>query len=112
MYELAPNASALNTTFCGELLATPRDLVKRFGPPRPPSGDRKISGSYVFSDESGNVAVLYDWKSTSLYDGRPESSLPSVESFWASDEQELFCLAVRGKVNVPAFAKWLGARVK
>lgn len=61
MYTLAPDVSVSNAAYCGTLLVAPHDLVKRFGPLRPPSGDGKISGSYAFSDGHGNVAVLYDW---------------------------------------------------
>jgi hypothetical protein len=84
--------------------------VSRFGPPLRASGDGKISGSYIFSDGRGNVAVLYDWKSTSLYDGRPEAGLPSVESFWASTDLEQLSLATSGRISISSFAEWLGAR--
>lgn len=112
MYELAPDAPTSDTALAGELLLAPSDLVKRFGPPRPPSGDRKISGSYVFRDARGNVAMLYDWKSTALYDGGRESGQLSAEAFWASTDQKVFSLATKGRVNVSMFAKWLGADVK
>jgi hypothetical protein len=108
MFTLAPNASTAKTTPRSSLQIAPRDLVRRFGPPLPASGDRKVSGSYIFTDLQGNVATVYDWKATALYDGSPETNLPTVGAFWASSEPTEFCVAARGTVDIRAFARWLG----
>ena len=111
MFTLTPQASTAETTQRGSLRIAPRDLVERFGPPLPASGDRKVSGSYTFTDTQGNVATVYDWKATALYDGRPETNLPTVTTFWASTASTEFCVAARGLVDFRAFARWLEARI-
>lgn len=109
MFTVAPHASTAETTRRGSLRIAPRALVERFGSPLPGSGDRKVSGSYTFTDIRGNAMRVYDWKATALYDGRPEANLPTVTSFWASDEPTEFCIAARGPVDIRAFAQWLEA---
>ena len=110
MFTLSPDASTAETTARRPgLHIAPRDLVERFGPPLPGSGDRKVSGSYTFTDIRGSVITVYDWKATALYDGRPEADLPSVKAFWASTEPAEFCVAARGVVDIRAFARWLEA---
>lgn len=111
MFTLAPQASTAQTTRRGSLRIAPRDLVEHFGPPLPASGDRKVSGSYTFTDTQGNVATVYDWKATALYDGRPEADLPTVKAFWASKAPVEFCVAARGTVDIRAFARWLSPDV-
>ncbi len=111
MFTLTPQASTAETTQRGSLRIAPRDLVERFGPPLPASGDRKVSGSYAFTDTQGNVATVYDWKATAFYDGRPEADLPTVKDFWASKEPTEFCVAARGGVDIRAFARWLSPDV-
>lgn len=109
MFTLTPKASTAETTQRGSLRIAPRDLVERFGPPLPASGDRKVSGSYTFTDTQGNVATVYDWKATALYDERPEADLPTVKAFWVSTEPTTFCVAARGGVDIWTFARWLRA---
>lgn len=109
MFILAPHASKADTTHRGSLRIAPRDLVERFGPPLPASGDRKVSGSYVFTDVRGHVVSVYDWKATALYDGRAEADLPTVEAFWAFTEPTEFSVAACGIIDIQAFARWLDA---
>jgi hypothetical protein len=111
MFTLAPHASTAETTRRSSLHVAPSDLVERFGPPLPRSGDRKVSGSYTFTDIRGNVATVYDWKATALYDGRPEADLPTVKAFWASKKPTEFSVAARGTVDIRAFVRWLEADV-
>lgn len=111
MFTLAPHASTVEPTRRSSLRITPRDLVQRFGPPLPASGDRKVSGSYTFTDTQGGVVTVYDWKATALYDGRPEANLPTVSAYWASEEPAEFCVSTRGNVDIQAFARWLEADV-
>lgn len=111
MFTLAPKASAAETTLRSRVHIAPRDLVERFGSPLPGSRDRKVSGSYTFTDIRGNVITVYDWKATALYDGRPEANLPTVTTFWASTQPAEFCVAARGIVDIRAFARWLKADV-
>ena len=111
MFSLSPHASTAETIQRSRLHIAPRDLVERFGPPLPGSGDRKVSGSYTFTDIRGNVITVHDWKATALYDARPEADLPTVTTFWTSTESAEFCVAARGVVDIRAFARWLEADV-
>jgi len=110
MFQLTPKVRASGTTYRGSLRIAPLDLVERFGEHQGPSGDRKTSGHYVFQGSDGCVVVVYDWKSTSLYDARPEAQLPSTGDFWSMFEPTEFSVAASGKLNLPAFAEWLGAQ--
>src|SRR5438034_8774182 len=93
MPDFTPNQAAdVNGTYhIGKILVPPKRMVELFGPPR--EVDRyKVSGSYAFTDERGNVFTVYDWKVTSLYsdsiDEGEESLLPSPEEFWSCETPE------------------------
>ena len=51
-------------------------LEKLFGTPQH-SDEYKVSSEWIFHDEEGNEATLYDYKETNLYD----QDLPTVEEF-------------------------------
>lgn len=50
-------------------------LVKLFG--KPDEGDYKVSTYWMVEDQLGNLAQIYDYKSTNLYD----PGLPSIKTF-------------------------------
>ena len=81
MFTLTPNTSTARTTRRSSLRIAPLDLIERLGPPLSGSDDRKVSGSYTFTDAQGHVATGYDWKATALYDGRPDAELPTTSAF-------------------------------
>lgn len=60
------------TSLMGYIQASYKDLVKLFGPPKK-ADNYKVSTEWIVEDESGNVATIYDWKSTNLYDEGLES---------------------------------------
>lgn len=73
---------ANGTSRVGQMDIAPSQLILAFGQPGESDG-HKVSGEYTFvHDESGVVFTIYDWKSTSLYDGYG----PSPEAFWAGTE--------------------------
>lgn len=109
MFQLSPSAIQTDTTLRGFVLVAPVHLVDRFGRPRKPSGDRKVSGSYVFVASTGSTAVVYDWKSTTLYSANPEANLPSLREFWESLEPSEFSVSAHGLFDLRAFAQWLEA---
>ena len=110
MFQLSPSVIQTDTTLRGFLLVVPRHLVHRFGRPRKPSGDGKVSGSYVFVANTGSTAIVYDWKSTALYNANSEANLPSQHEFWESTEPSEFSVSATGRFDLSAFAQWLGAR--
>lgn len=110
MFQLSLSAQQTNTSLRGFVLVAPRHLVDRFGQPRQPSGDGKVSGAYVFIDAAGGNVVVYDWKSTALYNANPEANLLSVREFWESLEPKEFSVSARGWFDLSVFAQWLGAR--
>lgn len=110
MFRLSPSARQTDTTLRGFVLVAPLHLVDRFGRPRRPSGDGKVSGLYVFVANTGSTAVVYDWKSTALYSASLEADLPSLREFWEGLEPAAFSVSARGRLDLSAFAQWLGAR--
>lgn len=93
----------------GFLQIAPRQLFERFGPPGPGSADQKVTGTYLFQDAHQRFIEIYDWKTTTLYDARPEAGTLSVVDFWAAAIPREFSVAAASSVNLPAFAQWLGA---
>jgi hypothetical protein len=43
-------------------------LVEIFGMPNSEGDDYKVSTEWTIEDKDGNIASIYDWKSTCLYD--------------------------------------------
>jgi hypothetical protein len=109
-FELNPDVSTDRTSGLGDILLSPRRLVERFGPPSEADG-YKVSGTYAFTDKSGAVYTLYDWKATSLYgdyaDRGEENPNPPPEEFWDSVEPELLMIGGHDGANVEAFKRWL-----
>lgn len=58
-------------------VASYEELQEVLGDPLPKSDEYKVSTEWILEDENGNVATVYDYKSTSLY----APDLPSVEEF-------------------------------
>ena len=112
MPDFTPNQAAdVNGTYnIGKILVPPKRMVELFGRPREVDG-YKVSGSYTFTDERGNVFTVYDWKVTSLYfdafeDGQ-ESSLPSPEEFWDLETPEELMVGGKDGFDVASFKRWL-----
>jgi len=80
----------------------PARLVEAFGTPGESDGC-KTSGEYVFTDKAGKCFTLYDWKSTSLYEGCG----PSPSDFWASEAPYEFHIGGNEGTDVLEAAEWL-----
>ena len=93
----------------GSVQIAPRDLVQRFGPPGPGSADRKVTGTYHFQDRRKRSIQIYDWKVTTLYDGRTEAGTLTIKDFWSSSIPQEFSVAATATVDLISFANWLGA---
>lgn len=102
-FKIDPSASVYGTAKVAALECPPDLLVERFGEPLEADG-YKVSGEFVFSNESGDVFTIHDWKATTLYYGE-ESDAPTPEEFWSSDEVWLFTIGGRGEAG--DFVKWL-----
>ena len=96
-FKLDNDADSGGTCLQGYVELVPRCLVAKFGTP-PESDGYKSSGEYTFRGENGEVWTLYDWKSTTLYAPKHNSSRMHPDELWASDE--LFTFNVGG--NAPA----------
>jgi hypothetical protein len=110
-FQLTPDADANGTCFLTEVELPPKRLVDRFGPPSE-GDDYKVSGTYSFMDEAGNVFTVYDWKCTSLFEDIVEPGddpgVPTPAEFWASAfPEELHIGGHEGKGDVEAFKRWL-----
>ena len=109
MFQLSSSVAEVGTTLRAFVCVAPHALVERFGPPRKPSGDGKVSGSYVFIDNAGGIVVVYDWKSTTLYSASSDANLPRACEFWLGQSPKEFSVSARGAVNLRRFAQWIGA---
>lgn len=108
-FALASHQCTTDLTFRGFIRTAPQHLTGTFGHPSGPTGDGKVSGTFVFEDNRGCIVAIYDWKATSLYDDRPIANLPTVQEFWASEEPAEFSLAATGNIDLIKFARWIEA---
>lgn len=106
MYHLNNNASISGTHLVGEINTSPRLLLKAFGIPNTREDSYKVSGSYTFIDDYGEVFTLYDWKSTSLYDPEYENPI----DFWCNDVSQ--CFHIGGNTDCSNFLKWINAKLQ
>jgi len=70
-------ADCNGTALESEMEASYHDLRELFGEPKTGSCDGGTSTEWDFVNEDGQVATLYDWKETCLYD----LALPSIYEF-------------------------------
>jgi len=70
MFKLDQNADINGTCLIGHIQVSMPRMIKLFGEPKEDDG-YKVSGSWTFTDDSGNVYNVYDWKMTNLYDDCP-----------------------------------------
>lgn len=92
-----------NTHLVGHVNIAPAKLRKIFGEPDC-GDDYKISGEYLFVSVDGDaVFSIYDWKSTSLYDGID----PSPAEFWASEYPHEFNIGGQDNKHLAAFRQFI-----
>lgn len=114
-FALTPEADVAHTGLAGAVVVAPASLVRRFGTPLP-GEDFKVSGSFSFTGENGEVFTVYDWRATSLYyEGERDpalANLPSPSEFWSSSSLWEFKVgAHRGSKGKAQFCEWLLSEV-
>lgn len=107
MFQLNPEANINGTSLQGYVRVAAADLVARFGQPEKSDG-YKVSGEYLFTDETGRVFTIYEYKETSLYDGDG----PSPQAFWSSTVPFNFHIGAMSKDGVDTFAAWIQEQVQ
>jgi len=99
-FRLSPGQNTDGVTWTGDVEVPPAAVVRHFGPPAP--GDEyKISGEYVFTDAAGEVFVVHDFKSTSLWD----DDFATPAEFWSETEPEELNISSRVQ-DVDLFVAW------
>jgi len=88
--------------------ATYRELATLLGEPYEDDG-YKVSGCWVAQDANGNIATIYDWKSTRLYDN--DKSLPTVRQFRASEEPVQFNIGAHNSLTAENFRHYLTVKI-
>jgi hypothetical protein len=108
IFKLTPDAYSRDHGPVDDIVVPPARIVAEFGPAPPSTSDpRKISGEYKFTDESGRVFSLFDWKMTSLYD----PNFPPPEYFWSREDDHVLEIGAAKGVDVFAFKEWLLSRL-
>jgi hypothetical protein len=100
VFELSQSSDTTGITQMGEIEVPPALVVRRFGLPAK-GDDYKVSGEYLFLDQNGNLFVVHDWKSTSLWDER----LPAPEEFWATVEPTELSISSHD-LDTGEFVRW------
>jgi hypothetical protein len=105
MFKLTPEADIIETC-CLTIIELPPVFLKEvFGEPSQDSG-YKASGCYKFTNGSGELFTVYDWKATTLYFG-PNSGTSTSEEFWSSEEFDVLHIGGREESNPSKFITWL-----
>jgi len=80
-------------------------MVKRFG--KHDGGDGiRTSGGWLFVGDSGEVFGVYEYRSTTLSNGRGSGS-PTVRQFWSKWEPVKLHIGGRPGSDWQAFRRWL-----
>ena len=105
MFKLDPYARIIETGSITKILLPPKFFLDHFG--NPISDDNyKVSGQYIFTNEKDDLFVVYDWKATTLYQGK-DSGAWTPEEFWGSYCINDFHIGGRSNANPKDFIKWL-----
>lgn len=105
MFTLTPYTQIIGTTAITKILLPPKFFLDHFGTPQT-DDNYKVSGQYIFTNEKGELFVIYDWKATTLYHGE-NSGVSTPEKFWKSYKLEDFLIGGRHNSNPKDFIKWL-----
>ena len=71
----------------------------------------RSSGGWSFASDSGEVFTVYEWRSTTLSNGRGSGS-PTVRQFWTSWEPVRFHIGGVPGSDWRAFRRWLQAEFR
>jgi hypothetical protein len=110
VFKVDPTADAGGTHLLGELKLPPAFMVKRFG--KHDGGDGlRSSGGWTFAGESGEVFTVYEWRCTTLSNGRGSGS-PTVREFWRLSVPIALHIGGRDGTDWQGFRKWLRAEYR
>lgn len=104
-FRLDPDAPVSGTGALTILTCPPVCLVELFGKPAEADG-HKVSGEYRFTNDSGDVFTVHDWKATTLFWGTGPG-VPTPEEFWEGEEPVDLWIGGRAGSNPSAFTEWL-----
>jgi hypothetical protein len=110
MFRLDRTAKAGGTSLRGETKLPPAFMVRRFGKHDGGDGIRS-SGGWTFVSGSGEVFTVYEWRCTTLSNGRGSGS-PTVREFWASWEPVKLHIGGFPNSDWQAFRRWLQAEYR
>jgi hypothetical protein len=110
MFRLDQTADHGGTSLRGETSLPPAFMVKRFG--KHDGGDGiRTSGAWRFVGESGEVFTVYEWRCTTLSNGRGSGS-PTVREFWASWKPVKLHIGGFPNSDWQSFRRWLQAEYR
>jgi hypothetical protein len=111
VFQLDPNNANLDGThLVGEVKLPPAFMVKRFGKHDGGDGIRS-SGGWTFAGEQGAVFTLYEWRCTTLSNGRGSGS-PTVKAFWKLWEPVSLHIGGHTGADWQRFRRWLRGEYK
>jgi hypothetical protein len=110
MFRLDHAANTDGISFRGETRLPPAFLVHRFGKHGGGDGIRS-SGWWTFVSETGEVFTVYEWRCTTLSNGRASGS-PTVRQFWASWEPARLHIGAKPGSDWQAFRRWLQSQFR
>jgi len=110
MFRLSENVGTSH--ICGLTVVdlVPSDLVERFGKPREGDG-YKVSGMFFFTNDTGDVFTIYDWKVTTLYCGE-DSMCPTPDEFWQDWDLHTFQIGGNNAKKLSLFMRWLAEELE
>lgn len=101
MFKLDQNADVNGTCLIGQVRVSMPKMIRLFGLPKECDG-YKVSGEWVFINDSRDVFTVYDWKMTNLYD----KCTTTVEELRNNKDVVLNVGGCYG-ANVSYFQEWL-----
>ena len=110
MFRLDMTTSAGGTSLRGETKLPPAFMMKQFGTRSGGDGIR-TSGGWIFVKDSGEVFTVYEWRCTTLSNGRGSGS-PTVREFWASWVPVKLHIGGIPDTDWQAFRRWLQAEYR
>ena len=110
MFRVDQMANTGGTRLLGEVKLPPAFMVKRFG--KHDGGDGiRTSGVWRFVGENGEVFRVYEWRCTTLSNGRGSGS-PTVREFWKLWEPVRLHIGGCDNTDWQGFRKWLRAEYR
>lgn len=110
VFKIGQPSDSGGTSFLGETKLPPAFLMMRFGKHDGGDGIRS-SGGWTFVGDAGEVFTVYEWRSTTLSNGR-ESGSPTIREFWSSWSGAKLHIGGFPNSDWVAFRRWLQAQYR